>query len=156
MEEMQGNLAAISGPVYQAFNDLGTPLIGLAATVPPDALADLGDSLGDGQGFGKVPAMASLQDITVFALLIDRPGPDLRAEARLNFANTEAAAQTGKTLDGLIKLASTFAPDEDVRYLVERLELIIEDDLVTVSFQAPLSELAEALPAADLPFGGRP
>jgi hypothetical protein len=98
--------------------------------------------------------MPSLQDVAVIAFLIDRPGQELRAEARLYFINADSAAETGRTLDGLIKLASAFSPDENVQYLLERLELFVDGDTVTVSFQAPISELEEATQAMDLTFGG--
>lgn len=154
----QGDLAAISGPVYQSFidlgTDLGTPLISLAATVPPEALAGMGDSIGDGQGFGMVPAMESLKNVSVISFLIDRPGQDLRAEARLYFMNSDAATETGNTLEGLINLASAFSPDENVLYLLERLETIVDGDVVTVTFQAPISELQEAAQGMDLTSGG--
>ena len=63
----QGTLAGISGPVYGPFNGLETPLASLSVEIPPEALADLENSIGGTQGFGMMPAMDTLQDITVIA-----------------------------------------------------------------------------------------
>jgi hypothetical protein len=89
------------------------------------------------------------------AFLIDKPGQDLKGEARLHLINGDAATRMGTTLDGLIKLASTFSPDENVQYLLERLELNVDGTMVTVSFQAPISEMEKATQAMKQIFGGQ-
>jgi hypothetical protein len=99
--------------------------------------------------------MESLKNVSVISFLIERPGQDLRAEARLKFINSDAATEMGNTLDGLIKLASAFSPEENVQYLLERLETIVDGDVVTVTFQAPISELQEATQGMDLISGGQ-
>ncbi len=137
----QGDMAGISGPVYDAFNDMGTPLVSLAVAIPPETVANLEDSMGGAQGFGMVPAMDALQDISVMGFLVDKLGEDLKVEARVDFVNAESANEMGDTLDGLLKLASAFAPDESVRSLLDKLELTVDGSNITVSFQAPLSEL---------------
>ena len=45
IDAKQGTLAGISGPVYDAINGPGTPLVSLAVAIPPEALADLEDSI---------------------------------------------------------------------------------------------------------------
>jgi hypothetical protein len=63
----QGTLAGISGPVYGPFNGLETPLASLSVEIPPEALADLENSIGGTQGFGMMPAMDTLQEIIIIA-----------------------------------------------------------------------------------------
>jgi len=150
----QGNLAGISGPVYDAFNDLGTPLVSLAATIPPETLAGVADSMGGDQGFGMIPAMGSLHDITVMAVLIDKIGQDLRVETRLDFVNADAATGMGNSLSGLINFATSFSSDASVQYLLEKLELSVESNTVKLSFQAPVSELEEVSQAMEQDPGG--
>lgn len=151
----QGTLAGISGPVYDAFNDLGTPLVSLAVAIPPETLAGLENSMGGAQGFGMMPAMESLQDITVMAFLIDKLGQDLKVEARLGFLNADSATEMGDTLDGLLKLASAFSQDESVRSLLKKLEIVVDGSTMTASFQAPLAEIEEVTQTMGQNFGGQ-
>jgi hypothetical protein len=138
-----GKLDRISGKVYDTFNDLGDPLFSMAMSVPPEAMADWQDSMGGGQGFGMMPAMDAFQDLDVLSLVLDKPGDDLKVEATLDFVTAESASKMNDTLDGFLKLASGFAPDEGVRTLLEKLELSVDGTRLTVTFQAPLSEIQE-------------
>jgi hypothetical protein len=48
--------------------------------------------------------------------------------------NADLATQTNNNIDGLLKLASAFASDENVQSLLKNLELIAEGNTVTLSF----------------------
>ena len=88
-----------------------------------------------------IPAMDSLQDITVIAFLVDEIDQALNVVARFDFVNADSATQTGDNIGRLPKLASAFAPDESVESLLKNLDLIVENNSVTLTFQAPLSEV---------------
>jgi hypothetical protein len=90
--------------------------------------------MGGAQGFGMMPAMDAPQDITVIAFLVDKIDQELKVEARFDFVNADSATQTGGTIDGLLKLASAFAPDESVQSLLNNLELFVEGNTLTLSF----------------------
>jgi hypothetical protein len=137
----QGNLDPISGKVYDTFNDLGDPLFSMAMQIPPEALADLDDSFGGGQGFGMMPAMNAFRDLDVLSLILDKPGNDLKVEATLDFFTAESASKMNDTLDGFLKLAAGFGPDKGTRMMVENLELSVNGNRLTVKFQAPVSEV---------------
>ena len=149
----QGTLAGISGPVYDAFNGLETPLASLAVAIPPEALADLENSIGvpgirhdagDGHATGH----------NRHSFLADKIDHEIKLEARFDFANADSATQTGDAIDGLLKLASAFAQDESVQSLLKNLEFIFEGDTVTLSFQAPLSEIEEVTQILGQNFSG--
>ncbi|MDA0735355.1 MAG: hypothetical protein O2860_12375 [Chloroflexi bacterium] len=123
--------------------------------IPPETLAGLENSMGGAQGFGMMPAMESLQDITVMAFLIDKLGQDLKVEARLGFLNADSATEMGDTLDGLLKLASAFSQDESVRSLLKKLEIVVDGSTMTASFQAPLAEIEEVTQTMGQNFGGQ-
>ena len=86
------------------------------------------------QGFGMMPAMDALQDITIIAFLVDKIDQELKVDARSDFVNADLATQTSNTIHGLLKLASAFASDENVQSLLKNLELIVEGNTVTLSF----------------------
>jgi hypothetical protein len=153
IDVQQGNLDRISGKVYDTFNGLGDPLFSMAMEMPPGALADFDDSFG-GQGFGMMPAMNAFRDLDVLSLVIDKPGNDLKVEATLDFSTAESASMMSDTLDGFLKLAAGFAPDEGTRMLMENLELSVDGTRLTMKLQAPISEIQKAAGSMDQDFSG--
>ena len=139
----QGSMASVSGQVYETFIDLGNPLVSLAAAVPPGAFDDIGVSLGSGQGFGMLPAMSAIQDIEVVGILIDKLGSDIKIVSNFGFVDASSATEMGNTLDGLLKLAAGFIPEERTRALIGKVQLNVNGRFITLSLQAPLSELQE-------------
>ena len=101
-----------------------------------------------------MPPMDALQDITIIAFLVDKIDQELKVDARFDFVNADSATQTGDTIDRLPKLASAFAPDESVQSLLKNLELIVELNTVTLSFQAPLSKIEEVTQTLGQNFSG--
>jgi hypothetical protein len=154
IDVQDGKLDRISGKVHDTFNDLGDPLFSMAMQMPPEALADLDDSLGGGQGFGMMPAMDAFRDLDVLSLVLDKPGNDVKVEATLDFFTAESASRMSDTLDGFLKLAAGFAPDEGTRMLLENLELSVDGTRLTIKFQAPISEVQEAARSIEQDFSG--
>jgi hypothetical protein len=154
IDVQQGNLDRISGKVYDTFNGLGDPLFSMAMEVPPDAMTDLDDSFGGGQGFGMMPAMDAFRDLDVISLVLDKPGNDLKVEAMLDFFTAESASKMSDTLDGFLKLAAGFAPDAGTQTLLQKLDLSVSETRLTIKFQAPISEIQEASRTMDQDFSG--
>jgi hypothetical protein len=154
IDVQQGNLDRISGKVYDTFNGLGDPLFSMAMEVPPDAMTDLDDSFGGGQGFGMMPAMDAFRDLDVISLVLDKPGNDLKVEAMLDFFTAESASKMSDTLDGFLKLAAGFAPDAGTQTLLQKLDLSVSGTRLTIKFQAPISEIQEASRTMDQDFSG--
>ncbi|HZA23577.1 MAG TPA: hypothetical protein VFA32_13420, partial [Dehalococcoidia bacterium] len=154
IDVQDSKLDRISGKVHDTFNDLGDPLFSMAMQMPPEALADLDDSLGGGQGFGMMPAMDAFRDLDVLSLVLDKPGNDVKVEATLDFFTAESASRMSDTLDGFLKLAAGFAPDEGTRMLLKNLELSVDGTRLTIKFQAPISEVQEAARSIEQDFSG--
>ena len=79
-----------------------------------------------------MPAMDALQDITIIAFPVNKIDQELKVVARFDFVNADSATETSDTIDGLLELASAFAPDESVQSLLKNLELIVEGNTVTL------------------------
>ena len=142
IDVQQGKMERASGRVFDSYRDLGEPLFKLAMAVPPEALAELEEGMGDG---GFVPfSVQALRDLDVVTIVLDRPGDDLKVEARLNFTNGKSAKEIGNALVGLMALAKGLVPDEEARKLLDRLVIDTVEKRVTVLFQAPMSELQQA------------
>jgi hypothetical protein len=134
---------------------LGDPLFSMALAAPPEALTELEDSLGDSEGFGMMPAMTAFQDLDVVSLVVDKPGSDLKMAAQLEFLNAESAAKMGNTLDGFLKLAAGFSPDEQAGKMLEKLQLNVDGNKLTLNFQAPIAELREVSRSTEEDSGGQ-
>ena len=124
-----------------SYEALGDPLFKMAMVVPPEALAQLEEEMGDG---GFVPiAFEAVQDLDLVTLVVDRPGLDLKIEAQLSFNNPDSAAEIGNTLIGFLALGKAFAPDKQAQKLLQKLEIAVADATITIRFQAPLADLKE-------------
>jgi hypothetical protein len=115
----------------------------MALPVPPEALTELEDSLGEAEGLGMMPTMTAFQDLDVVSLVVDKPGSDLKMEAQLEFFTADSATRMGTTLDGFLKLAAGFAVDEQTGKMLEKLQLNVDGTRLTINFQAPIAELRE-------------
>ena len=145
-----GDRPPVSGKVVRSFEALGDPLFKLALVVPPEALAKLEDEMGG----GFVPiAFEAVQDLDVVTLVVDRPGADLKIEARLSFTNPDSAAEIGNTIVGLLALVKLTVTDEQTQELLQKLEIAVEDGTINIRFQAPLADLKEV--ASGLGSGSR-
>lgn len=151
----QGNLDRASGKLYDTFTSLGEPLFSMAMEVPPDAMQELEDSIGGGQGFGMMPALDAFGDLDIISLVVDKPGSDLKVEATLEFFSAQSATEMSNTLDGFLKLAAGFAPDEGVRALLDKLQLSVDGARLTINFQAPVSEIREVARGLEQDLGGQ-
>jgi hypothetical protein len=143
IDVQEGDQPRVSGKVYDAFVRLGNPLFSMALAAPPEALTELEDSLGDGEGFGMMPAMTAFQDLDVVSLVVDKPGSDLKMEAQLEFFTADSADRMGNTLDGFLKLAAGFSSNEESSKILEKLQLKVDGTRLTLNFQAPIADLRE-------------
>jgi hypothetical protein len=138
IDVQEGDQPRVSGKVYDAFVRLGNPLFSMALAAAPEALTELEDSLGDGEGFSMMPAMTAFQDLDVVSLVVDKPGSDLKMEAQLEFFTADSADRMGNTLDGFLKLAAGFSSNEESSKILENLQLKVDGTRLTLNFQAPM------------------
>ena len=155
IDVQEGDQPRVSGKVYDTFMGLGDPLFSMALSVPPEALTELEDSLGEAEGFGMMPAMTAFRDLDIVSLVVDKPGSELKMEAQLDFFTTESATKMGNTLDGFLKLAAGFASNEQTGKMMEKLQLDVNGTRLTLKFQAPISELKEVSRSMEEDFGGQ-
>ena len=135
-----GDSQPASGKVVRSYEALGDPLFKMALAVPPEALAQLEDEMGD----GFIPiAFEAAQDLDLVTLVVDRLGADLIIKAQLGFTNPDSAAEIGNAIIGLLALAKLFVPDEEAQELLLKLEIAVEDSTINIRFQAPLADLKE-------------
>ena len=137
-----GDRPPASGQVVDSFESLGDPLFKMALVVQPEALAKLEDGIGGGSQMLPIGSVAA-QDLDLVTLLVDRPGADLRVEARLSFTNPDSAVEISNRLNGFLALGKTFPPNEQTRELLEKLEIAVESANVNIRIQAPLADLKE-------------
>ena len=134
----------VSGPVWDAFNDLGLGLIKLQVDLTAADLAEQLPDLGDipflGGGFeGLSGALDPLLDIRLLGLSVAQNGQILILRANLDFANEDSASKVSNILDGILKLGAGFSPDPEVAEVLEGVELSRDESRVTIRLEAPAS-----------------
>ena len=146
IDVQDGERQRVSGPVRDAFDDLGQGLLRLAVEVPreelPDQLADLGDIpfLGDaGQGLSAI--LGPLQDLEILGWALAQNGQILILRANLDFANEDSASTVSDLLEGILKLASGLSADTNIRELLESVELRTDDHRLTIRLEMTQSDL---------------
>ena len=152
IDVQDGERQRLSGPVRDAFDDLGQGLLSLAVEVPreelPDQLADLGDIpfLGDaGQGLSAI--LGPLQDLEILGLALAQNGQILILRANLDFGNEDSASSVGKLLEGIFTLAAGLSPDAEVRDLLENLEVSSDGSRLTMRLEVAASEIGSLVGA---------
>jgi hypothetical protein len=141
----QGDLPAISGPVWDSFQSLGTPLFRMAAEVPPDALAESSEALDDVPGLGGMPlGLEALNALTLVGFALDKTGPDVKMHAQLEFRDAGSADQMEGMLSGALSLLRGFSQDRQLRDLLDQIQVKLTDVRLDITAQATVAQL-EAL-----------
>ena len=142
----EGDRKRVSGAVPDALGDLGQGLLELAVEVPreelPDDLSELGDIpfLGDAS-LGLSAILGPLQDFELLGLAVAQNGQILNFLANLDFSNEESASSVGKLLEGVLTLASGLIPDDEIRGLLESLEVSTDGSRLTIRLEVSASEI---------------
>ena len=146
IDVQEGDRRRVSGAVPDALADLGHGLLSLAVEVPseelPDELSDLGDIpfLGESsQGLSAI--LEPLQDLEILGLAVAQNGQILILRVNLDFASEDSASSVAKVLEGILTLATGLIPDDEIRELLENLEVTTDDNRLTVRLEVTASEI---------------
>lgn len=93
----------ISGKVLDTYNDLGSALLKLAMTVPPELLEEgLGAGGDEGAGMMGMDLSAIFDGIQTVGLTVDKQGDSMPIAISICFDNDESAGGLKSMLDGLL------------------------------------------------------
>ena len=136
-----GNGEPLGGPVLDAFDRTGESAISMALDPTREVLAQSQGILGEFALGGFASVTETFQDVAVITAVINPAGEGVTIEAGLHFDSEESADAFGKTLDGLLKLAAGFTPDEKFRDLVSKVGVTVAGDRVTITLSLTGAEL---------------
>ena len=136
-----GDADSASGPLIDAFNDLGDGLFGFAVKVPQD--------IAGGEDFSSIPQLQGLpisldfiSDLDIVGLGGDLTNDSLDLIINLDFTGQEAAESLEGFISGIVSLASGFSPDPRTAELLSGLEIDRDGRRVTIKIGIPESDLS--------------
>ncbi len=131
-----------SGPLVDAFNDVGSGLFRVGWDVPDISMLGLSPGPGDGPSvegsLDNLPAgLGPWQDLDLLALSLAQNGQIMVLRMNLDFGTKESAMIAGEFLEGL--LASELVGGLEATELLDRLEVSRDESRLTLRLEAPAS-----------------
>ena len=136
-----------TGRVYDVFADMGDVLFRLAVQVPPEASRQLDEASPFGDlPFGDFPLdLGVFRDIEIVGATFDKGGEAFTAIAQVDFTSESSASAASDAVDGLLKLWRGLSSDEELRDLLEKVEVSVDKKRVTVRLEVGVSDLEELI-----------
>ncbi len=137
-----GDRKSISGPVLDTYEQLGDALIKLALELPEEAQ----EALTEEAGLGGMPiSFEPFQDIDVIGLALDKVQETLSIRIETHFLSAESAQDAGDTISGAINLFKGLLTDPEIKGLLEKIEVTVNEAWLTIAFSIELSEIQEMI-----------
>lgn len=140
VDVLEGDRDSIGGDILATYNDLGDPWLKTAFQLPADAL----------EGISEVPLdvpinLQTFRDIQVIGVALDKTGEEIHVRVAAHFATEQSASEAGDAIDGAVKLFRSFLPDEQIRALLNKLQVTTTGSVVTLTFETSTAEIRELI-----------
>jgi hypothetical protein len=133
---------SITGPVLDTYEQLGDALIKLALELPEEAQ----EALTEEAGLGGMPiSFEPFKDIDVTGFALDKVQETLSIRIETHFLSAESAQDAGDTISGAINLFKGLLTDPEVKGLLEKIEVTVNETWLTIAFSIELSEIEEMI-----------
>jgi len=144
----EGDLDRVSGPIRDAFGDLGSALVKVEFDVTAANLGEREFDLGDipflgGGGQGLTGSLEAVRDLKLAGLALSQNGQILILRANLDFANEDSAVSINDILDGLLKLGAGLSPVPELADVLGRVELSLDDSRLSIRIEISGPEISE-------------
>lgn len=137
-----GDRKSISGPVLDTYEQLGDALIKVTLELPEEAQ----EALTEEAGLGGMPiSFEPFQDIDVIGLALDKVQETLSIRIETHFLSAESAQDAGDTISGAINLFKGLLTDPEIKGLLEKIEVTVNEAWLTIAFSIELSEIQEMI-----------
>ena len=111
-------------------------MVTVALEVPPEALEELSSETPD---FGI--SLEIFSGIEMVAITLDKAGGNISAEAMLEFAEEEAAAEAAEGIGGLLSFIKLFIDNEEIKQMIDSIEVDALRTEVTISLKITITEI---------------
>ena len=142
IDVMEGDAEALAGPLLDAFEDLGKPLVRMSIAIPAGTLSEKG--LLDGAPFPGFN-LDLFTEIQTIGLTFDKEGEDLSFSVALGYPDEEGAAGVVEAFEGLVTVFGAFSDDPELASLLDEIEISASGSSATISYDATIGELTAAL-----------
>lgn len=137
-----GDMKAIDGPVLDTYEQLGDALIKLALELPEEAQ----EALTEEADLGGMPiSFEPFKDIDVTGFALDKDKETISIRIETHFLSVESAQDAGDTISGAINLFKGLLDDPEIKGLLEKIEVTVNETWLTITFSIELSEIEEMI-----------
>ncbi len=138
----KGEKAGASGVVLDTYNRFGDALIKLALKVPEETR----ESITEEPMPGDMPiSMESFADVETVGFALGKEMETITARIDLHFLSAESAEDAGDTLSSTIGFFGAMSPDQQIKELLDKIEVEIADSWVIINYAITLSEIEELM-----------
>ena len=142
IDVLEDGEGALSGPLLDAYDALGDPLVKAAFAVPAGAFDALGGGVTDRFPIPFDPAL--LSDIQAVGFAADKEADLVSITLTLEYASAATAEEAADYFGALLTLAGPFLPPGAAAGLIEAIEVSQAEATVTISLSATIEQLTDA------------
>ena len=141
----EGDRNRLEGALWANFDAQGDPWLKLSFDPPPDTFTDLGEVP------LEVPiSLDAFADIGVIGYSLDKDRNQFESVATLEFTSVESASSATDAIDGAVRLYRGLLDDDQVRALLDKVEVSADGTTMTLTYAITVTELQELIEAEEL------
>jgi hypothetical protein len=133
----KGDKKPLSGLVMDAYNRLGDAMITCAMVLPDEAR----ESLREDDSSSSPMSTKVFADMDVVAFAFDKKSDNLAIKINLHFTGTQSVTDAKDTISGLISLLKGTMQVDEVKDLMDKIEVTASAQWLNVSLDTTISEL---------------
>ncbi len=134
----KGDRERVDGILLDTYNRLGDALIKFACEFPREARRALTEGLVPGDSPISLEPFA---DIDILGFALNKEAGTIITQIDSHFLSTDSAQDAKDTLSGAISLFKGTAQVPEMKELLSKIEVTLNDSWVTIAFEITLSEL---------------
>ncbi|UCH42802.1 MAG: hypothetical protein JSW16_08345 [Dehalococcoidales bacterium] len=131
-----------SGTLIDTYNQLGNPLVKAVIELPEEAWSALDEE----PAMGDFPlSMEAFSDIDILGLSFDKEGEIISIEITPHFLSTDSAQDARNTLSGAISIFRGTLDVPELKDLLGKIEVRLDDSWLTIVFEITQSEIEQLM-----------
>lgn len=137
-----GKQEAATGPVREAYDSLGNPLLKMALAIPPELLSQME------QGITDVPVdLSALISVNMVTLSLDKQQEAITVKLAGRYPDAEAAKRAQSVIDGFRLLAQGFIPVPELTSFLNKIQVAVQNSWLQVNITTSAAEIGGVVEA---------
>jgi hypothetical protein len=134
----KGDRNNVSGQILDTYNRLGDTLIKVAFELPDEARKELKEE----PTMGDIPiSFSSFADVDIIGFALNKKAETISIRINPHFLSMDSAQDAKDTLNGAIMLFKGMLQEPEIKELLEKVEVIVDDSRMTISFDITIPEI---------------